>query len=439
MIELIVGTYGFLCWLLFKKLKLIPVNTYTVASAFMGGVILLLTVLTSMMFCHPTSADGRLYAPLVQIVPQVRGTVVEVPVEGNEPLKAGDVLFRIDPKPYQYEVDRLSAELAQANLKLAQLNSKLAAAEAATRMAKSNVLISESEDDRIARVNLEKAVETIAQVKAKLEFSQSNVARYTELQKRNTVAAEEFERAKRQLETNQSELVEAEAAKRGAEEKLKSGTDRMQAARDEMKRAEAQEEEIRKELNAEIGGVNPAVRQVMAQLDQKRWELEQTVVRAPSDGMATYVALRPGQMAVPIPVTVPMVFIPKERPMLVATFMQNVIGSIEPGSEAEIAFRAYPGRIFKAKVVRVLPIVPEGAVTASGQLRAGTPEAAPGQIPVLFEYGEDVAALNLPVGSQATVAIYTHHLHALSFLRMIILRIKSWENYVPFVGAVLGH
>jgi multidrug resistance efflux pump len=439
MIELVVGTYGFACWLLFKKLRLVPINTYTVMTALLGGVVLILTLLTAMMFCHPSSADGRLYAPVVQITSQVRGMVTEVPVTPNEPLKAGDVLFRIDPRPFQFEVDALNAKLAQANVKVAQLSSKLAAAEAATRFAKSNLLISESETDRQARIALEKSVDLINQTKARLAFAKSNLERYTELQKRNTVATAEFEQAKRQEESLTAELGQAEAAKRAAEETLRSGSDRMQAAREDVKQAEAQEQETRTALNAEIGGVNPEVRQVMAELDQKRWELEQTVVRAPSEGMATQVFLRPGQMAVPIPLTAPMVFVPNERPTLVATFSQNVVAGIEPGLEAEVAFRAYPGRIFKAKVVRVLPIVPEGQAVASGQLRAATVESAPGTIPVLFEYGDDVAALNLPVGAQATVAVYTHHIHALGFLRKIILRIKSWENYVPFLGAVLGH
>src|SRR5215204_5759919 len=104
MIELVVGTYGFACWLLFKKLRLVPINTYTVMTALLGGVVLILTLLTAMMFCHPSSADGRLYAPVVQITSQVRGTVTEVPVTPNEPLKAGDVLFRVDPRPFQFEV-----------------------------------------------------------------------------------------------------------------------------------------------------------------------------------------------------------------------------------------------------------------------------------------------------------------------------------------------
>jgi hypothetical protein len=49
---------------------------------------------------------------------------------------------------------------------------------------------------------------------------------------------------------------------------------------------------------------------------------------------------------------------------------------------------------------------------------------------VVFDYDEDVSGLNLPVGAQASIAIYTDRVHALSIVRKIILRIKSWENFV---------
>ena len=111
-----------------------------------------------------------------------------------------------------------------------------------------------------------------------------------------------------------------------------------------------------------------------------------------------------------------------------------------PGLEAELAFKAYPGRIFKAKVSRALPIIPEGQFVASGQLQSVTSGKAPGHIPVAFEYGDDVAELNLPIGSQASVAVYTHHFHAMSIVRKIILRMKSWENYVFFLSNFnVGH
>lgn len=97
MVELIVGTYGVLCWLLFKKFKVIPITTYSIMTAFLGGGVILLMLYILLSVFHPVSHDGRMYSAVVQIVPNVRGTVVEVPVEANQQVKKGDVLFKIDP------------------------------------------------------------------------------------------------------------------------------------------------------------------------------------------------------------------------------------------------------------------------------------------------------------------------------------------------------
>jgi multidrug resistance efflux pump len=391
-------------------------------------------------FCHPVSHDGRFYAAVTQIVPQVRGTVTEVPVETNEPLKEGDVLFRIERRPFELEVERLEAMLAGMSANAAQLEARLAAAEAATRVAQSQLAVSESEYDRQARIDLEQAIDQIERTQSRLDLSTLTLARYRELRPSGAITQQQLDEAESEARGLEAELAQAKAQRRAAEEKLESGSDRLQAARDELLRAEATEQEARLALEAESDGLNPEVRQTMAELERKRWELDQTVVRAPSDGYATYVGLRPGQMATPLPITAPMVFVTKERPTFIASFPQNVIPLIEPGLEAELAFKAYPGQIFKAKVVRIASIIPEGQFLASGQLQSFTLSQAPGHIPVVFEYGDDVADLNLPVGSQATVAVYTHHLHAISLVRKIVLRMKSWENYVFFLSNMnVGH
>lgn len=440
MIELIIGTYGVACWLVFKKFRLVPITTYTVCTAIFGGIVLFMGIMILLSMCHPVTHDGRFYSAVTQIVPQVRGTVVEVPVTPNEPLKEGDELFRIEPQPFQLEVDRLEAALAGMNSQVAQLSERHAAAEAAKRAAEANLLVTESEYDRQARISQEQAADQIKQIKSRLTFAETNLARSRELLPSKAITQQQFEQTQTQVETLKAELNQAVAAERAAQEKIASGGNRLQAAREALKQAEAEEREARLALEAESDGMNPEVRQALAQLEQKRWELEQTVVRAPSDGYATYVGLRPGQMATPLPVSAPMVFVTKEKPMFIASFPQNVIPYIEPGLEAELAFKAYPGQIFKAKVSRVTPIIPEGQFVASGQLQSVTPGHAPGRIPVTFEYGDDVAALDLPVGSQASVAVYTHHFHAMSLVRKIILRIKSWENYVFFLSNFnIGH
>jgi multidrug resistance efflux pump len=429
-LELIIGTYGVVCWLVFAKFKLVPVSTYTVCTAILGGLVILLLLYICLSVFHPVSHDGRMYAPVVQIVPEVRGVVIEVPVEANMALKKGDVLFRIDPRPFQIEVDRLRAALAAKSSKFAQLAEQLAAAEAAARQSRANLLVSESQFDRQLRESHEHAKARVAQVKERVFLGQAQFDRAVDSKKQNVISQQEYDRTETYLLAQKAELTSAEADERLAAEKLKSGSASLESARQELSRLEAEERKIRTEFNAQIDGQNPEVRETMALLDRARWDLDQTTVRAPSDGYVPQVVLRPGQMATATRLQPLMMFVTGEQPTLVATYPQKVISDIKPGMAGEAIFKHYPGRSFKVKVRRVLTAIREGELDASGQILTGTPASEHGHIPVVFDYDEDVSGLNLPVGAQASIAIYTDRVHALSFLRKIILRIKSWENFV---------
>jgi multidrug resistance efflux pump len=363
-------------------------------------------------------------------VPNVRGTVVEVPIEANKPVKQGDVLFRIETEPFQTEVDRLQALLESKNVKVAQLSEQLAAAQAATSEAKANLLVAESQFDRQARETAEQAAAQEQQVQKRLDLANVQLARSTELVKKKAVSQEEYDRDRTAVLSLTEELSQAGNAKRIAEEKLRTGSASLEAVRQEIARLEAAERELDLQIKAESDGVNPEVREVMAQLDKARWDLEQTVVRAPSDGYVPQITLRPGQMAVPLPLKPLMVFVATDQPALIASFKQKTLPGIEPDLEAEAIFKAYPGKSFKLKVRRVMTAMPEGEILASGELLSTTSATAKGYVPVVFDYDEDIAALNLPAGAQASVAIYTHRVHALSIVRKIILRMKSWENYL---------
>jgi multidrug resistance efflux pump len=430
MVELIVGTYGVLCWLLFAKFKVIPINTYTIVTAFLGGGVILLVLYIFLSVFHPVSHDGRMYSPVVQIVPNVRGTVIEVPIEANTPVKKGEVLFKIDPEQYRIEVDRLRALLASKNTKFAQLSEQLAAAEAATREARANLLVSESEFDRQARENREAAAARVGQVGKQLDLARANLGRIEPLVRTLAATQEDLDRAKTRVLSLEEEHRQAIAADKVALEKLKTGSSSLEAVRQDIARLEAAEREVRIQVKAESDGTNPEVREVQAQLEKARWDLEQTVVRAPTDGYVPQLTLRPGQMVVPMPLRPVMVFVSAEQPSLIATFAQKAISDIKPGMDAEVTFEAYPGRSFKVKVKRVFTIVPEGEILASGQLLEPESKKSDDTIPVSFEYGEDIAALNLPAGTQASVAVYTDRVHALSIVRKIILRMKSWEHFV---------
>jgi multidrug resistance efflux pump len=75
------------------------------------GITAVFSLVVAMSLFQPFSTDVRVYQRVVQIVPRVTGRVVEVPITENAPVARGDVLFRIDPEPFQYEVDRLAADL----------------------------------------------------------------------------------------------------------------------------------------------------------------------------------------------------------------------------------------------------------------------------------------------------------------------------------------
>jgi multidrug resistance efflux pump len=114
MIALLSLIYGSFYFLFFKKLKLFAESVRNI-SVFVGiGVVLIGAIVFAWWTFAPTSADGRVFQYVIPIVPNVSGQVVEVPIEGTAEVNEGDVLFKIDPTPYQFTVDQLAASIDQA-------------------------------------------------------------------------------------------------------------------------------------------------------------------------------------------------------------------------------------------------------------------------------------------------------------------------------------
>jgi len=93
-------------------------------SIFVGvGVVLVGAVVFVWLTVAPTTKDGRVFQYVIPIVPNVAGQVIEVPVEPLVTINKGDVLFKIDPFPYQATVDRFTASIdqAKAQKRLAQV------------------------------------------------------------------------------------------------------------------------------------------------------------------------------------------------------------------------------------------------------------------------------------------------------------------------------
>ncbi|WP_429187244.1 HlyD family secretion protein [Aeromonas veronii] len=124
---LLILTYTALCVAIFKIFR-IPLNKWTVPTAALGGVVLIGTLIMLMNYNHPYSEMARNYYLSTPIVPLVKGRVVEVPVQANQPVKKGDVLFRLDDEPFKLKVESLTARLNANKDQLKSIDARLRSA-----------------------------------------------------------------------------------------------------------------------------------------------------------------------------------------------------------------------------------------------------------------------------------------------------------------------
>jgi multidrug resistance efflux pump len=96
---ILLAIYAFFVWLIFIKLKWLPWNTQSQVTVVIIPIVGIAALILLLNAFAPSSADVRVVNYVVQINPQVRGMVLEVPAEGNRPMKKGEVLFRLDPTP----------------------------------------------------------------------------------------------------------------------------------------------------------------------------------------------------------------------------------------------------------------------------------------------------------------------------------------------------
>ncbi len=373
---LLILTYSAICVAVFKIFR-IPVNKWTLPTAALGGIILITGIMLVMNYNHPFTKSARIYFTTTPIMPAVKGRVVDVPVETNTQLKSGDVLFSIDPRPYQYAVDQKKALLAEAEQNVKQL-----------------------------KAASDQAASVVEKVRVQLRLVQDEYDRQAQLFEKKVIAQAALDVATRNIDGAKQALNEAQSAA----------------------------EEARLAYESEIGGVNTTVARLQAELSDAEYNLDQTVTRAPGPGYVTQMALRPGMYVIPAPLRPVMVFVHTDDQQLAAGFQQNSLQRVRAGDEAEIAFDALPGQIIKGKVKHVIDAIATGQLQATGSLQDMGASMPGGRAVAVIDIEQDMSGYNLPGGSAAQVALYTPFAHHFAIIRRILLRMRSWENYVFLEG-----
>lgn len=398
---LLLGIYAFFVWLIFFKFKWLPWNTTAQVVVVTIPVLALATMILLLNVFAPSTNDVRVIKYVVNVVPQVRGRVIDVPVEPNRLVRKGDVLFRIDPTPYALTVRALQAQLAGTQASLRELDEQLAGASAGVTAARSAI----SQAEAHAR-----------EVQALTDLARKRVEQHRELVA--TGAGDRFalEKAEADLKSLQAQLDTARAV--------------VAQSRAAEVQSQAAQRQIKQRIAGRFDNEYAPVAQVRAQLENAQWELEQTTVRAPADGYAINVQLRKGSFTAAFPITPAMSFVETQY-QVIALYQQNELHQVQPGNEAEFTIPTHPGHIFKAKVDSIIWAQGQGQVANSTQLpTTGIGPIAPGRFPVRFTVDARDADVFLPAGAIGEGAIYTDHLAFLHILRKVLLRVSAKLDYL---------
>jgi multidrug resistance efflux pump len=131
--------YSVIVWLIFFKFKLLPWNITSQVIVVTIPIFALTVLILFMNIVAPSSSDVRAQNYVIPIVPRVTGQVTEVPIEPNRPIKKGDVLFKIDPVPFEAAEKAAEATLRGANDQLNNAVNKKAALTPRIDLAKKRV------------------------------------------------------------------------------------------------------------------------------------------------------------------------------------------------------------------------------------------------------------------------------------------------------------
>ena len=420
---LLLGIYSFFVWLIFIKLKLLPWTTPWKVGVAIFPVVALAFLLLLLNIVAPTTSDVRVVKYVVPIVSQVRGRVTEVPVENNRPVQKGDVLFRIDPTPYVNEAHSLEATLESDAAKVAAERERLAELQAR--------LIDAESTERQLQEQLNQAVGQVGSLSASLELAQMRVKQNAELVAAGAGNRFDLEQAQTNVEELTAQIAGARASAQQVKEKLGG---RVNGDLATVAEAKAQLATAKAQVRVSEAHVDTT----RAKLANAKWDLSQTTVVAPGNGMMVNVMLRPGFFVAGLPFNEVMTFVDDDY-QIFALFGQNELHQVEPGNEVELTLDTYPGRVIKGHVDSIMWAQGQGQVEASGDLPRTTFVAPPGRFPVKVVVAEHDRPLFLAAGARGSAAIYTEHLTLVHIIRKVLLRVASYLDYIIIKHSISLH
>ncbi|MEO8373087.1 MAG: HlyD family secretion protein [Candidatus Solibacter sp.] len=303
-----------------------------------------------------SSDDAQVDAHILAVAPKISGNVIEVLVKDNQPVKAGDILVRIDPRDYQarVEIARAAVLQAQSQLNTAQTvvpltsettqsgtsgaAAQLADAQADLERARLAAQQAASSDIAVAEANVrtrqagnERAQADLARMKPLLDKAEIPRLQYDAYQAAARVAESELHAAQQQLSSVQQTAGIRQASVQSAQSKVSLAQAQVQASQANRKQVDVR--------RAETGTASAGVNAARANLANAELQLSYASIVAPMDGVVTRKSVEPGQIVQPGQSL--MALIPLHDVWVTANFKETQLAHVRPGMPAEIKVDMY--------------------------------------------------------------------------------------------------
>jgi multidrug resistance efflux pump len=455
---ILLGIYSFFVWLIFFKFKWLPWNIVSQVIVITLPIIGLTATILFLNIVAPSSSDVRVINYVVQVVPRVTGRVIEVPVEPNRPVKKGDVLFKIDPVPFEIELQAAQARVADLEAAVVgaqgserELQEQLNTAISKTRAAESRLpgiraqIQSATAFERELQEQFKSATGKRQSVASRMELARLRVRQFRELADSGAGNRFDLEQAEAEARTLEADLASAQASENQVTQQLSARTEtgelagiaqvraQLVQAESDVISAKAGEAQIRQKLSARTPGgeiaavaqANASLAQAKSQLADAQWKLDQTVYYAPADGTVVGLSLRPGAVASQLVMSPVMTFVENEQ-WVIALYRQNEVRKVVPGNEAEIALKTHPDRIIKCKVDSIMWATALGQLPISGSIpNTGIAPVPEGRLAVRLAVDDKDKDVFLAAGAQGQGAIFTESGQMVHIIRKVMLRVAT--------------
>ena len=371
---------------------------------------------------HESTDDAQIDAHVTQIAARIGGTITKVLVDDNQQVDAGTVLVELDPRDYQVTVDRMRAELADADanaiaarsnvpITSATASGNLTTARGGVTQAQSGVAASEKEVDA-ARARLITAQARQREAEANATKAGRDVERLRGLLAKDEVSQQQFDATsaaadaqRAAADSARSQVAEAEAGIRVAESKLVQAQAGEQQAHAELQTAQTAPSQIQA-TQARASAADARVQTARANLAQAELNLQYAVVRAPVRGVVSKKGINVGQVVQPGQPLLAIVQL--DEVWVTANFKETQLKNMRPGQRAAVDVDALGGRDFTGKVDSIA-----GATGARFSLLP--PENATGNfvkvvqrvpVKIVLDAGQDPERLLRP-GMSVNATVYT--------------------------------